>query len=116
MRPPTARGTSCSCAVTCRNNGGNGFAVGGACQIAFDSCTAGGNGAAQLFTANYSEAHLRGCRLLGDTAPGWIDAGGRVYLGDALVHGGRESVKPDDAPAAAPLPATPPPAESASPR
>ena len=101
--------------ATCRNNGGNGFAVGGGCQVELDSCTAGGNGAAQLFTANYSEAHLRRCRLPGDTAPGWVDAGGRVYFGNTLVRGGRESIKPDDAPAAAPVPAPPPP-ESAPPQ
>ncbi len=81
-------------AVACRNNGRNGFAVGGACQVALTSCTAAGNGAAQLFTANYSETHLRDCRLLGDTAPGWVDAGGRVYLGDKLARGGRESINP----------------------
>ena len=35
---------------------------------------------------NYSETHLRDCRLLGDTAPGWVDSGGRVYLGDTLAR------------------------------
>ena len=95
--------------ITCRNNGRNGIAVGGACQVELTSCTTGGNGAAQLFTANYSQTRLRGCRLLGDTAPGWVDAGGRVYLGDKRVRGGLESLKPE-------VPAPPQPAEGAAPQ
>lgn len=93
--------------TTCRNNGRNGFFVGGACQVALDSCTGGGNGAAQLLTDPYSETRLRDCRLLGDTAPGWVDLGRRVYLGDTLARGGRESIVPA---------ASPQPAESASPQ
>ena len=53
------------------------------------------------------KTRLRDCRLLGDTAPGWVDLGGRVYLGDTLVRGGRESIVPA---------ASPQPAESASPQ
>ncbi len=84
--------------VTCRDNGRYGVAVGGASQVALDGCLASGNGVAGLITAAYSDTHVYQSRLLGDTAPGWIDEGGRVWFGQKRVRGGRESVKPEDAP------------------
>jgi hypothetical protein len=85
-------------AVVCRDNGRYGIDVGGASLVDIDSCLSSGNGAAGLLTSAYSETHVRQSRLPGDTAPGWVDQGGRVYIGTNLVEGGRDSVAPRDAP------------------
>jgi hypothetical protein len=88
-------------AVTCTNNGRSGLAVGGASQVDVESCLLRGNGVAQLLTLPYSEVHLRRSRLLGDTAAGWVDRGGRVYLEQQRIEGGREAIQPQE-PAEAP--------------
>ncbi len=62
--------------------------MGGASQVAVDACLAAGNGVAGLLTAPYSETHVYKSRLLGGTAPGWVDQGGRVYFGNKRVAGG----------------------------
>ncbi len=85
-------------AVACRDNGRYGIDVGGASLVDIDSCLSSGNGAAGLLTSAQSETHVRQSRLPGDTAPGWVDQGGRVYIGKNRVEGGRESVGPDDVP------------------
>jgi hypothetical protein len=91
--------------VTCAGNGRSGVAVGGASQVDLDSCVLRGNGVAQLLTLPESEVHLRQSRLPGDTAPGWADRGGRVYLGAERIQGGREAIEPPQAvPAKGPTP------------
>ncbi|MGA2069208.1 MAG: right-handed parallel beta-helix repeat-containing protein [Thermoguttaceae bacterium] len=90
-------------AVTSTGNGRSGLAVGGASQVDVDGCLLRGNGTAQLLTLPYSEVHLRGSRLPGDTAAGWVDQGGRVYLEKQQIRGGREAIQPQE-PAKVPAP------------
>jgi hypothetical protein len=80
--------------VTCRGNGRSGIAIGGASQAAIDSSLLGNNGQAQLLTLPYSEAHIRNTQLLSNTAPGWVDQGGRVYIDGRRVEGGRDEFRP----------------------
>lgn len=83
--------------VTCINNGRNGVTIGGASQVELRSCKIHGNGIAQLLTLPYSEAHIYTSQLLGDTAPAWVDQGGRIYLVDKQVHGGLETLQQEAA-------------------
>jgi parallel beta-helix repeat protein len=80
--------------VTCRGNGRCGISVGGASSTTLDECLVGDNGQAQLLTLPCSETHIRNSRLLSNTAPGWMDQGGRVYLDDRQVQGGLDEVPP----------------------
>jgi hypothetical protein len=96
--------------VTAASNGRSGLSVGGASQVDIDSCQLQGNGVAQLLTLPYSEIHIHNSRLLGDTAPAWLDQGGRVYLGEERIQGGRTTIENQ-----APRPATPPTAPAAGP-
>jgi hypothetical protein len=82
--------------VTCRGNGRNGVTIGGASQVDLELCLLGNNGTAQLLTQPYSETHLHESDLLGNTAPAWVDQGGRVYLGKKRIEGGRETIEPDE--------------------
>ena len=84
--------------VMCRGNGRSGLTVGGASQVEIDVCMSGNNGEAQLLTLPYSHTQLRNSRLLGNTAPGWVDQGGRVLLGDKPIEGGRAEVNGDQEP------------------
>jgi hypothetical protein len=102
--------------VTCRCNGRYGIAVGGASLVELDDCLLGNNGAAQLITMPYSETHIYGSRLLGNSAAGWVDQGGKVYLGQKLAQGGRESVKPEDAPRRSDAKAAPQPQKKVAPQ
>jgi hypothetical protein len=86
--------------VTCRGNGRSGMTVGGASVTEIEACLLGNNGHAQLLTLPWSETHVRNSRLLSNTAPAWIDRGGRVYLDNRRVEGGREQINPPDANAA----------------
>jgi hypothetical protein len=79
--------------VTCTANGRRGVCVGGGAQVAIDGCKLYGNGESQLTTCANSETHLLSSRLAGDTAPGWVDQGGRVYLGAERIEGGRREIK-----------------------
>ena len=79
-------------AMKCRGNGRSGVSVGGASLVDLDVCLLGNNGQAQLLTLPYSETHVRNSNLLPNTAPGWVDQGGRVYLGDKRVQGGLDEV------------------------
>jgi hypothetical protein len=79
--------------VTCVANGRSGVCVGGASQVDIDSCELRGNGVAQFSSQQFSEVHLRNSELRNDTGPGWIDHGGRVYLGERRVQGGLEVLK-----------------------
>jgi hypothetical protein len=84
--------------VTCRGNGRNGLTVGGASLANIDRSLLGDNGEAQLLTLPYSETHVRNTHLLGNTAPGWVDHGGRVYLGENRRQGGINEFDPTAAP------------------
>jgi hypothetical protein len=79
--------------LTCRGNGRSGVTVGGASLVEIDACLLGNNGQAQLLTLPLSETHVRNSELLGNTAPAWVDRGGRVYVGSERVEGGREEIK-----------------------
>ena len=83
--------------VTCRGNGRSGLTVGGASLVEVNLSGLGDNGEAQLLTLPLSETHLRGTQLLGNTAPGWVDRGGRVYLGDKRLEGGLGELQPETA-------------------
>ena len=79
--------------ITCTANGQSGVCVGGAAQVVLDACKLFGNGESQLMTAANSETHLLSTELSGDTAPGWADQGGRIYLGTRRVSGGMKEIK-----------------------
>ena len=74
------------------------MSVRGGAQVEIESCKLAGNGQAQLLTLPDSETHLLASELAGDTARGWVDEGGRVYLGSKRIEGGKKSVQPDEAP------------------
>ncbi len=80
--------------VTCRGNGRSGVTVGGASLADIDHTLLSDNGQAQLLTLPYSETHARHSRLLGYTAPGWVDQGGRVYLDGKRVESGLDQFPP----------------------
>lgn len=83
--------------VTARGNGRAGVAIGGASLAAIDHCLVGNNGEAQLLTLPYSETHVYAGELLGNTAPGWVDAGGKVWLDGVARTGGLEQYPPPGA-------------------
>lgn len=83
--------------VTCVNNGRAGIAAAGASQVYLDSCQANANGKAQLLSLPNSTAYIRNSELSGDSAPAWVDQGGRVFLGDQPVRGGRDVIRREDA-------------------
>ncbi|MHC4399790.1 MAG: right-handed parallel beta-helix repeat-containing protein [Planctomycetota bacterium] len=80
--------------VTCRGNGRSGITVGGASQVRIDACLVGDNGEAQLTTLPCSETQITNTALLANTAPGWVDRGGRVYVEGKRVEGGLEELAP----------------------
>lgn len=80
--------------ITCRGNGRSGATVGGAAVVEIDACLLGNNGQAQLLTLPQSEVFIQNSRLLGNTAAGWVDQGGKVYWGGERIEGGREEIKP----------------------
>lgn len=82
--------------LTCRGNGHCGVRVGGASTVSLDDCMLGDNGEMQLLTQPYSQTQITASCLLGNTAPGWVDQGGTVYLGDQRVRGGRAEVSIGD--------------------
>jgi hypothetical protein len=84
--------------VTCRGNGRSGICVGGASLAAIDASLLGNNGLAQLLTLPYSETHVNGSHLLSNTAPGWVDQGGRVYLDKKRIEGGLDEFRPPVSP------------------
>jgi hypothetical protein len=83
--------------VTCRGNGRSGISVGGASLVNIDASLLGNNGQAQLLTLPYSEAHVRNTSLLSNTAPGWVDQGGQVYLDEKRIEGGLDEFRPSAA-------------------
>jgi hypothetical protein len=84
--------------VTCRGNGRNGVAVGGASSITIRASLLGDNGQAQLLTSPYSETRLFNTPLLSNTAPGWVDQGGRVYIDGKQAQGGKDELRPTATP------------------
>jgi hypothetical protein len=88
--------------VSCRDNGRSGVTVGGASLAAIEGSRLGGNGQAQLLTLAYSETHLHDTKLLSDTAPGWVDQGGRVYRDAELIKGGLDEFHPQVKPESKP--------------
>jgi hypothetical protein len=80
--------------VTCRGNGRSGVTVGGASVVDIRQSILGDNGAAQLLTRPYSETHVFDSHLLSNTAPGWVDQGGRVFLDGKLREGGLDELHP----------------------
>jgi hypothetical protein len=74
--------------VTCRGNARNGITVGGASRVVINACLLGNNGAAQLFTLPWSETDVENSELLSNTAPAWVDRGGKVYVDGQRVEGG----------------------------
>jgi hypothetical protein len=87
--------------VTCRANGRSGVAVGGASLVDLDSCRLSGNGYAQLLTLPLSETHIRQSELRSDTAPAWIDQGGKVLRDGREIRGGLDQFQPGPAGAGA---------------
>jgi hypothetical protein len=84
--------------ITCTGNGRSGICVGGGAQVSLESCKLRGNAEAQLLTRSDSETHILDSAMTDDSARGWVDRGGRVYLGASRVEGGRKTIKPEDAP------------------
>ena len=68
--------------------------MGGASLAEIDASLLGDNGCAQLLTLPCSETHLRGTHLLSNTAPGWVDQGGRVFVDGKRVEGGLDEFHP----------------------
>lgn len=79
--------------VTCRGNGRSGVAVGGACRVDLTGCVVGNNGVAQLLTLPLSETSIHQCELLSNTAPAWVDQGGRVFVDGQEIRGGLDQMK-----------------------
>lgn len=81
-------------AVTCRGNGRSGITVGGASIVQINNCLLGDNGAAQLLTEPWSQTRVVQSRLLSNTAPAWVDQGGRVWIDGNPVQGGLDEWAP----------------------
>lgn len=82
--------------IVARGNGRAGLVVGGASFVEIEACLSGANGAAQLITMPWSETQIRRCRLLGDSADGWVDRGGRVWIDGQKRSGGMKSLEVAD--------------------
>jgi hypothetical protein len=80
--------------VTSRGNGRSGVTVGGASLVDLDECGVGDNGFAQLLTLPWSETHIRQGELLSNTAPAWVDQGGRVFRDGQEIRGGLDEFRP----------------------
>jgi hypothetical protein len=80
--------------VTCRGNGRAGVVVGGASSVTIRASLLGNNGQCQLLTLAYSETHVAGSHLLSNTAPAWVDRGGRVDIDGKSVQGGKDEFRP----------------------
>jgi len=74
--------------ITARGNGRAGVSVGGASRVEIELSVIGNNGQAQILTAPYSETAVRSSDLFSNTAPAWVDRGGRFYLGGERIEGG----------------------------
>jgi len=81
--------------VTARGNGRAGVSVGGASSVVLEGCLLGNNGEAQLLSLPYSQTETVNSVLLGNTAPGWLDRGGRMVIDGQRAEGGRDEVDPE---------------------
>lgn len=82
--------------IISRGNGRSGITVGGASSAVVEACLLGNNGKAQLLTLPYSETQIADSHLLGNTAPGWVDRGGRVLHDGQQLSGGRPQLQPPE--------------------
>lgn len=80
--------------VVLRGNGRAGLVVGGACRADLLDSLLGDNGAAQILTFANSELFVRNCQVLGNTAPAWVDQGGRLFLDGEEKSGGLDDIMP----------------------
>jgi len=64
--------------LTSSHNGRSGISVGGASRVRIDSCTAAGNGVAQIRTEGFSITMLVGNMLDPTSAPALVKEGGKV--------------------------------------
>lgn len=64
--------------ITSQENGRSGFSVGGASRVRIDTCTAAGNGTAQVRTEGYCTVELVDNKLDAGSAPAVVREGGRV--------------------------------------
>lgn len=64
--------------ITASQNGRSGFSVGGSCRVRIDTCTAAGNGAAQVRVEGYSIVEMIDNTLEPTSAPAIIRQGGRI--------------------------------------
>ncbi len=93
----SARGVDLS-DVNCRGNGRSGIAVGGASTVQIDLSVVGNNGTAQLLTLPHSQTAIRNSSVFSNTAPAWVDRGGRFYRNGQRATGGidGEDITPAD--------------------
>jgi len=64
--------------LTCTGNGRSGISIGGASRVRIDTCTAAGNGTAQVRTEGFSIAMMVDNKLDATSAPAVVTAGGQV--------------------------------------
>jgi hypothetical protein len=64
--------------LSATDNGRSGFSVGGASRVRIDTCTAAGNGAAQVRAEGYAIVELVDTRLDPASAPAVVREGGRI--------------------------------------
>ena len=79
--------------VTCRGNGRSVIAVGGASLVELDQCLVGDNGSAQLLTLPWSETHIQNGDLVSNTAPAWVNQGGKVFRDGKEIRGGLDEFR-----------------------
>ena len=65
--------------VTSRGNGRAGVTVDGACRVRLENCLIGDNNFAQILTFPWSETYLHATEIVANTAPAWVDQGGKVF-------------------------------------
>jgi hypothetical protein len=68
--------------LTCKDNGRSGISVGGASRVRIDTCTASGNGAAQVRTEAFAIVQIVDSTLDPASAPAIVKDGGRVIEGE----------------------------------
>jgi hypothetical protein len=64
--------------ISASENGRSGFSVGGSCRVRIDTCTAAGNGAAQVRVEGYSIVEMLDNTLDAASAPAIVREGGRI--------------------------------------
>jgi hypothetical protein len=64
--------------LVCKDNGRSGISIGGASRVRIDTCTASGNGAAQVRTEGFSIVQIVESMLDPATAPAIVQDGGRI--------------------------------------